>query len=148
MKLRELIAGQVIDAGRGRVTQNEIVEFAERYDPQWFHVDPDRAIASSWKGLIASGLLTCCVAMRLAVDAVLRDSDAIGSPGIEQVKWPNPMRAGDEFALRITVLESRPSRSRPVGILRWRWVLTNQRHEEVLDLVATVLFGMPSGSQS
>lgn len=145
MKLRELIAGQVIDAGRRMVTQNEIVDFAERYDPQWFHVDSARAGASPWQGLIASGLLTCCIAMRLAVDAVLRDSDAMGSPGIEQVKWPNPVRAGDEVALRITVLESRPSRSRPIGILRWRWVLTNQRDEEVLDLVATVLFGMRSG---
>ncbi len=78
--------------------------------------------------------------MQLAVANVLRDSESIGSPGAEQLKWLNPVRPGDEVELRMEVLDSRLSRSGKVGVLRWRWVLTTQRNEPVLELTATSLF--------
>ena len=59
----------------------------QRYDPQFFHVDPVRARQSRWKGLIASGWMTCSIAMELAVKSVLADSESIGSPGVESLKW-------------------------------------------------------------
>ncbi len=140
MKFASFKAGMVLCGGRRTVTEQEIIEFATRYDPQWFHIDPVRAAGSRWQGLIASGWMTCAIAMQLAVANVLRDSESIGSPGAEQLKWLNPVRPGDEVELRMEVLDSRLSRSGKVGVLRWRWVLTTQRNEPVLELTATSLF--------
>jgi len=140
MRFSEIRPGDVIAGGRRVVTEAEIIEFATRYDPQWFHTDPLRAQRSRWKGLIASGWLTCSIAMELAVRNVLADSESIGSPGVEQLKWLHPLRPGDAVELRIEVLESRLSRSGTVGVVRWRWLLTNQAGTAVLDLTATSLF--------
>ena len=140
MKFRDLTPGRIIAGGRRRVTQDEIIEFARRYDPQWCHTDPERARASRWEGLIASGWLTCSIAMQLAVTSVLEGSESIGSPGIEQLKWLVPVRPDDELELRIEVLESRVSRSGTIGIVRWRWLLSNQVRVPVLEMTATSLF--------
>jgi acyl dehydratase len=140
MRFEQIQAGMSIQGGRRTVTEAEIIEFAQRYDPQWFHLDPVRAQHSRWKGLISSGWMTCSIAMELAVKSVLGDSQSIGSPGIEQLKWPNPVRPGDELELRIEVKETRVSRSGSVGIVKWRWVLTTQAGAQVLDLIATSLF--------
>jgi acyl dehydratase len=140
MRFEQIRAGMVINGGRRTVTEAEIIEFASRYDPQWFHLDPVRAQNSRWKGLISSGWMTCSIAMDLAVKSVLGDSESIGSPGIEQLKWLNPVRPGDELELRIEVIETRLSRSGAVGIVKWRWVLTTQAAVPVLDLIATSLF--------
>jgi acyl dehydratase len=130
----------VIEGGRRTVTEAEIIEFATRYDPQWFHTDPVRARDSRWKGLISSGWMTCSIAMELAVKSVLATSESIGSPGVEQLKWLNPVRPGDELELRMEVLETRHSRSGAVGIVKWRWMLTTQAAVQVLELTATSLF--------
>ncbi len=146
MKFAELRPGRVFTAGRhGPITEQEIVEFATRYDPQWFHTDPARAARSRWQGLIASGWHTCSIAMQLLVLHVLADSESIGSPGLEQVKWPNPLRPGDEVELRVEVLESRVSSSGKMGIVRWRWLLTTQAGVPVLDVIGTSLFELSSG---
>jgi len=73
---------------------------------------------------------------------VLADSESIGSPGLEQVKWPNPLRPGDEVALRVEVLETRVSGSGKMGIVRWRWILTTSAGAQVLDLIGTSLFAL------
>jgi len=140
MRFAELKAGMVFTAGSYTVSQQEIIDFATRYDPQWFHVDPARAQASRWGGLIASGWMTCSIAMRLAVAAVLADSESIGSPGIESIKWRNPLRPGDEVTLHVEVLDARLSRSGAVGVLHWRWRLVTQQALEVLELTSTSLF--------
>jgi acyl dehydratase len=140
MRFEQIRAGMIIDGGRRVVTEAEIIEFAKRYDPQWFHVDPARAQQSRWAGLISSGWMTCSIAMELAVKSVLHNSESIGSPGVEQLKWPNPVRPGDELALRMEVVETRVSRSGSVGIVKWRWVLTTQAAVTVLDLIAVSLF--------
>jgi acyl dehydratase len=142
-RFAQLVAGSTFDGGRRVVGESEIIEFASRYDPQWFHTDPARARESRWGGLIGSGWMTCAIAMQLAVTTVLRDSESIGSPGVEQIKWPHPVRPGDELRLRMEVLESRVSRSGTVGVVRWRWLLINQADTTVLDLVATSLFEIP-----
>jgi len=140
MKFAEIKAGMVLAAGRRTLTEREIIEFATRYDPQWFHTDPARAAASRWQGLIASGWHTCSVAMQLLVEHVLRDSESIGSPGLEQVRWPNPLRPGEEVALHVEVLQTRVSSSGKMGIVRWRWVLATAAGVQVLDLIGTSLF--------
>jgi len=140
MRFDQIKSGMVIEGGRRTVTEAEIIEFATRYDPQWFHTDPVRARDSRWKGLISSGWMTCSIAMELAVKSVLATSESIGSPGVEQLKWLNPVRPGDELELRMEVLETRHSRSGAVGIVKWRWMLTTQAAVQVLELTATSLF--------
>ena len=140
MRYAQLQPGLVLTSGRRLVGESEIIEFAKRYDPQYFHVDAQRAASSRWSGLISSGWLTCSIAMYLAVTSVLHDSESIGSPGIEQLKWPNPVRPGDEVELRMEVLDTRVSRSGKLGVVRWQWTLTTQKKEPVLELIATSLF--------
>ena len=143
MKFAQLHAGQIFKTGTATLNEAEIVAFARGYDPQWFHTDAERAQRGPFGGLIASGWQTCGIAMRLAAQAVLEGSESFASPGLEQVRWPAPVRAGDVLRLRIEVLETRRSSSRAdLGILRWRWQLINQRDELVLDLVATSLFDL------
>lgn len=141
MKFADFHAGQRITAGPVTLTESDIIAFARAWDPQWFHTDPARAAASRWQGLIASGWQTCAIAMRLAVDTALTDSESFGSPGLDYLKWPNPVRPGDALTLRAEVLEARRSQSQPwLGILKWRWQLFNQHERPVLDLTATSLF--------
>lgn len=146
MKFAELKPGMTFSAGRRAISEQEIIEFASRYDPQWFHTDTARAAASRWQGLIASGWHTCSLAMQLLVQNVLADSESIGSPGLEQVKWPNPLRPGEVVELRVEVLETRTSSSGKVGIVRWRWVLTTAAGMEVLDIIGTSLFELSASA--
>ena len=139
MRFAEFHAGQRIAGGPYPVDEAEILGYARRYDPQWFHTDPDAASRGPFEGLIASGWHTCAIAMRLAADAALAGSESFASPGIAYIKWPHPVRPGDELRFLGTVLESRRSRS-GLGVLRWRWQLFNQSGTEVLDLEATSLF--------
>jgi len=145
MKFGEFHVGQVIEAGPYVLAQDALLAFANDWDPQWFHTDPEAAEAGPHGGLIASGWQTCGIAMRLAVQAALKGSESFASPGLAYVKWTHPVRAGDALSLKATVLEVRRSASQPtLGLLRWRWQLFNQGGTQVLDLEATSLFKLPA----
>ncbi|AHV92997.1 maoC like domain protein [Bordetella holmesii ATCC 51541] len=120
-----------------------MLAFASKFDPQWFHVDETRAEQGRWGGLIASGWHTCALAMRMAVDAVLHDSESFGSPGLGEVRWRVPVRPGDTLTLHARVLGARTSASREdLGIINWTWLVYNQHDEIVLELEATSLFDL------
>ena len=141
MKFAQFQVGQVIEAGPYEVSEEEILQFARAYDPQWFHTDREAAAEGIFGGLIASGWHTCGIAMRLVAQAALEGSESFASPGLEYVKWPHPVRPGDALRLHAEVLDVRRSATRnDLGILRWRWQLHNQVGGQVLDLVATSLF--------
>ncbi|MFM9927404.1 MaoC family dehydratase [Variovorax sp. H27-G14] len=141
MQFADFHAGQVIEAGPYVLSEAELLQFARAYDPQWFHADAQAAAEGPFGGLIASGWHTCSIAMRLVVDAVLAGSESFASPGLEHVRWPNPVRPGDALRLVADVIEVRRSEKRPtLGILRWRWLLLNQRELVVLDVEVTSLF--------
>ncbi|MDR6519968.1 MaoC family dehydratase [Variovorax atrisoli] len=141
MKFADFHAGQVIEAGPYVLSEAELLQFAQAYDPQWFHVDAQAAAESPFGGLIASGWHTCSIAMKLVVEAALAGSESFASPGLEHVRWPNPVRPGDALRLVADVIEVRRSEKRPtLGILRWRWRLFNQRELMVLDAEVTSLF--------
>ncbi|MFZ1342319.1 MaoC family dehydratase [Thiothrix eikelboomii] len=143
MKFAEFYSGQVIEAGLYTVSEEEILQFATAYDPQWFHTEVETAKQGRFGGLIASGWHTCGIAMKLLVPAALAGSESFASPGLKYVKWPNPVRPNDVLSLRATVLDARRSSSRStMGILHWRWQLFNQDGAEVLDLEATSLFDL------
>ncbi len=146
MRFADFHVGQIIEAGPHEVTTDEVLAFARRYDPQWFHTDPEAAVGSRFGGLIASGWHTCGIAMRMVVDAALRGSESFASPGLQYVKWPHPVRPGDALRLRVEVLEARTSARQPTtGVLRWRWQLFNQDAVLVLDLEATSFFDLAQG---
>jgi len=148
MKFAEFHAGQVITAGPYLVSEAEVMAFARAYDPQWFHTDPVAAAEGRFGGLIGSGWHTCGIAMRLVADAALHGSESFASPGLAYVKWPHPVRPGDQLSLRASVLETRRSVSQPtLGILRWRWQMSNQSDIQVLDLEATSLFDLARNKQ-
>jgi acyl dehydratase len=145
----ELVSGRIIELGPVSLTEREIIDFARVYDTQWFHTDAERAGAGPWKGLIASGWQTCGLAMRLVCDHILAGSESIGSPGLAYLKWESPVRAGDALRVAVDVLDNRTSKSNPaLGIVRWRWRMSNQHGQPVLDLEATSLFDLQSSGLS
>ena len=80
-----------VSMGTVSVDRDEVIEFAKRYDPQPFHVDPEAAKESIYGGIIASGWHTCSMVMRLMCDSYLLNSSSLGSPGIENVRWLLPV---------------------------------------------------------
>lgn len=143
MKFAELQQGRRIEAGPTRVLSAEIIEFARKFDNQWFHTDPLRAESGAWSGLIASGFHTCSIAMHMVAETILEGSESYASPGLAYVKWPHPVRPDDLLTLHVEVLEAKVSISKPwLGVIRWRWQLVNQDAITVLDLEATSLFNL------
>jgi acyl dehydratase len=139
--LEDLEAGQIYPLGSWTLTEAEIIAFAERYDPQPFHVDPDAAAATIYGGVIASGWQTVCVFTRLFVDGLLSRSAAMGSPGLDELRWLKPVRPGEKLDAKVEIVEVRPSRSKPDrGLAKLRCVVADAGNEEVMTFVANVLF--------
>jgi acyl dehydratase len=145
--LDDLAPGQVYPLGRRTLSRDEIVAFARDWDPQPFHLDEAAGAASIYGGLIASGWHTACVFMRLFADGLLSRAAALGSPGVDELRWLRPVRPGDTLEARLEILEVRPSRSKPDrGSVRTRCVVTNQGGDEVLTMQAVLLFGRRSAA--
>ena len=95
--------GEVVEAGPHLITAEDIKSFAARFDPQPMHLDGSEAQNTLVDGLYASGMHTVCIHMRLLVDGFLRDTRSMGSPGVEEVRYLAPVRAGDSLSLRLEV---------------------------------------------
>ena len=133
--------GEVYELGTRTVTESEIVAFAREWDPQPFHTDPEAAKGSVFGGLIASGWHTGSMWMRMYVDTML-GSAARGSPGIEELRWLAPVRPGDTLSGRLTVLEARPSATKPDrGTIRIRGEMVNQDGVTVMSMTSRGHFG-------
>lgn len=136
--LEDQIPGSIREFGSILVEEREIIEFARRYDPQVFHVDPEAAKKSSFGGLVASGWHTVALASRMVVDNELSSVASLGSPGIDELHWYKPVRPGDTLSVRITVLEARRSESKPDrGVVRGLIEVLNQRIEVVASWKGT-----------
>lgn len=134
--------GAVYEYGHVAVTEAEIIEFARRFDPQPIHVDPAFAATGPFQGIIASGWHTGSIMMRLFADHFLSRVASLASPGLDELRWPAPVRPGDSLRLRVAVLEARPSRSKPDrGVVRTRAELLNQDDEVVLLTLPANLLG-------
>jgi acyl dehydratase len=133
----DYIPGAVCVYGEISITGEAIVEFAQRYDPQPIHADPDAAGRGPFGGLIASGWHTIALVMRLLVERYLSHVAAIVSPGIDELRWTLPVRPGDVLSVRVTVLEATASRSKPDrGLVRTFIEALNQRDEVVMSMQA------------
>ena len=138
----DFFEGLTVDLGNVEFTAEGIIEFARAYDPQPMHTDPEAARDSIYSGLIASGWHTTGAYMRLLVDSVIGQSESLGSPGIDHLRWLKPVRPGDTLRARFTVLEANASRSRPDrGIVRSRGEMLNQDNEVVMQIEAVNFFG-------
>ncbi|RPH66801.1 MAG: MaoC family dehydratase [Burkholderiales bacterium] len=127
--------GDVVEFGDYLVTEEEILEFARRYDPQPFHVDKQAAAESIFGDLIASGWMTGSIMMRLLVDHFIAPASSMGSPGVDEVRWPRPVRAGDRLRVRLTIVETKRSQSKPDrGIVSVQQEMINQHGDIVMSL--------------
>ncbi|MGB6066993.1 MAG: MaoC family dehydratase [Desulfomonilaceae bacterium] len=129
----DYLPGAVHEFGSVTMEKDEIIEFARRFDPQPFHIDPEKAKQSTFGGLIASGWHTASLTMRLLVDHYVSRVASLGSPGVDELRWRKPVRPGDTLSVRVTVLESRLSRSKPgQGTIRSYVEVLNQSREVVM----------------
>ena len=127
----------VIEMGPVYVEEDELIEFALRYDPQPMHIAPEVAKAGPYKGLIASGWYTCALVMRELVNNYFSPSSSLGSPGIDELQWLRPVRPGDRLTVRATILETKLSRSKPDrGLVRTLVEALNQQQEKVVSFKA------------
>jgi acyl dehydratase len=134
----DYVPGSVEEFGSASIGAAEIIEFATRYDPQPFHVDPDWAAAHGpFGGLIASGWHTGSIMMRLLVDNYFSAASSLGSPGIDELRWVRPVRPGDTLRVRVSIAEAKRSRSKPDrGLIRSRIEVLNQEADVVMSMTA------------
>ena len=112
--------GQVREGGSVTLSEEEIIEFASKYDPQPFHVDRELAKQSVFGGLIASGWHTASIYMRMLCDLYLLETAGLGSPGIDELRWVKPVRPGDTLRGRAEVLGVRPSSKGGRGFVNFK----------------------------
>lgn len=142
--------GSAVQLSAHTFTREEIVGFAERYDPQPFHLSEAAGEASPFGGLVASGWNTCSAMMGILVRDMVGDSTSMGSPGLDNIRWIKPVRVGDTVRLTVRVLDKRVSKSKPDrGIVQTRWEAHNQHGELVLTVDSAALFGLrnPGGER-
>jgi acyl dehydratase len=138
--LEDYVVGAVHEFGAITVEEADIIAFAQRFDPQPFHADPETARKSFFGGIIASGWHTVSLVMRMCVDEYLARAVSLGSPGIDELRWLKPVRPGDTLSARVTVLQAKRSRSKPDrGVLRSYIEALNQRSEVVMTMNALTL---------
>ncbi len=129
--------GAVYEYGHIVVTTEEIVEFAKRFDPQPIHTDPGFAANGPFSGLIASGWHSAGILMRMFADHYLSRVASLASPGVDELRWPAPVRPGDALRLQTAIVEARMSRSKSDrGLIRTKANLINQDDQIVLHLTA------------
>jgi acyl dehydratase len=133
--------GMVVEQAGPTLSEEDILEFARRYDPQPIHLDKEAAKRSIYGGLIASGWQTTSLTTRMMCDSYLLDAASLGSPGMRELSWLKPVRPGDTLRLRMTVLETRPSTSKPDrGSVLHRWEVFNQAGDPVLRMEGIGMF--------
>ncbi len=133
----DYVPGSVYEFGSLSVSEGDIVAFAEEYDPQAIHTDPDWAATGPFGGLIASGIQTMAVCMRLYVDHYVSRVASLASPGLDELRWTRPVRPGDELHIRVSVVSARPSSSKPDrGLVHTAVEGLNQDDEVVLSFTA------------
>ncbi|MDB2579686.1 MaoC family dehydratase [Tateyamaria sp.] len=133
--------GQIQNFGAYEVTEEEIIEFAEKYDPQFFHLDHEAAKQSLFGGLCASGWHTCSMTMAMMVANMDKNGRSLGSPGIDNLRWLRPVYPGDVLSVQMEVMDTRPSKSRPnIGIVVSKVSVSNHKEEVVMEFTSNGIF--------
>ena len=130
----DYVVGATYVCGSFRLSEDEIIAFATRYDPQMMHIDRDLAAAGPFGGIIASGWHTIAAAMRLMVDNFL-PHNGLAAPGIDELRWPRPVHPNETLTLHATIQEARRSRSKPDrGLIHTLLEVLNQNGEVVMSM--------------
>ena len=138
--LEDLQVGDRFHSGPYEVTEAAIMEFAREFDPQPFHLDLEAARKSIFGGLVASGWHTAAITMRLLVTSDLNLAGGAVGLGVDEMRFPKPVRPGDTLRLELEIVEVRPSRSKQDrGTVGIRYATRNQNEEIVFTQTATVL---------
>ncbi len=139
--LEDMVVGSVAEMGSYEVTRDEVIEFAQKYDPQPFHLSDEAAAATHFGRLSASGWHTAAMAMAVIGRYVVETRQAgLGSPGIDALRWVKPVFPGDTISVRSKVVEVKPSRSKPdMGSVRGETTIVNQYGEPVMTYTSIVL---------
>jgi acyl dehydratase len=138
--LEDFAVGQTFGSGRLRIEGERALAFAAEFDPQSFHLDEAAARRSIFGGLTASGWHTAAVTMRLLVETELKPAGGLIGAGLDECRWPRPVRPGDELRVECEVIEVRPSKSRPAqGLIKLRTTTLNQHDEAVLVYVVNMV---------
>lgn len=136
----DLEVGETYETGSYTVTKEEIIDFAEQFDPQPFHLDEEAAQNSMFGELVASGLHTLCLSVRLFITDIVDGGDGIanmGGLGMDDLRWHEPVRPGDTLRVRVEILEKTPSSSRSDrGYVDFRRTVVNEADEEVMSIVS------------
>ena len=135
----DFAVGQIYRSGTLSVDTPAIKSFAAQFDPQPFHLDETAAQATLFRGLAASGFHTAALTMRLLVDSGAPIAGGIIGAGLDELRWPRPVRPGDTLRTESEVMELRASRSRPEGFVKMRTTTLNQNDEPVQVMVANLL---------
>ncbi len=146
--LEDFQAGQTFRSGRIRIDADRIKSFAAEFDPQPFHLDEKAATDSIFRGLAASGWHTAAVTMRLLVESDIKPAGGIVGAGFDELRWPRPVRPGDELRVESEVLEIRASKTRPdQGVIKVRTTTLNQNNEPVqVSLGNLIVLRRPASS--
>ena len=137
----DLEIGQKIKLGSINISKKEIISFAKKFDPQPFHTNEIKAKESIFGGLCASGWHTCSLFMRILYDGFLINSAALGSPGMDAIRWLKPLRPGDTITGIGEVIKKRPSKSRPeIGSLIINYEVFNKNNELIMTLIGISIF--------
>jgi len=135
-------AGQIEEFGRRTLTEEEIIEFATEFDPQFFHTDPVAAKDHFFGGLIASGWHTGSTLMRMMVDNQFANSTSMGSPGLDELRWIAPVRPGETLTAKSEVLETSPHpKKNDRGTVKFRHTVLNEAGDVKMTMISRVLFG-------
>jgi acyl dehydratase len=131
--------GETDAFGSYEVTSEEIISFAEQYDPQQFHTDPEVARESMFGGLVASGWHTAAMTMRMLVDNHLADSAAMGSPGVDELQWRESVQPGDVLSVETEYVAKEPW-DEERGVVTTEITTRNQDGNSVMSMTAKVLY--------
>jgi acyl dehydratase len=138
--LEDFTAGQTFGSGPLRIDKDRIKVFATEFDPQPFHIDEDTARDTPFGGLAASGWHTAALTMRLLVESELKPAGGIIGAGLDELRWPRPVRPGDELHVQGEILEVRPSKSRPQqGLIKVKATTLNQNGDAVQVFIGNVI---------
>ena len=139
--LDDLQVGQKTYFGSYKVTREEVLDFARKYDPQPFHLSDEAAAKTHFGRLAASGWHTCAMSMAVIARHVVETEQAgLGSPGVDELRWLKPVFPGDTLHVSSEIVEVRPSRSKPdIGSYRTAITVLNQDDEPVMTFTSIVL---------
>jgi acyl dehydratase len=137
----DLKVGDETYFGSYEVTREEVIDFARKYDPQPFHLSDEAAAKTHFRRLAASGWHTCAMTMAVIARHVVETEQAgLGSPGVDELRWLKPVYPGDTLHVSSTLVEVRPSRSKPeIGSFRSATTVTNQEGVPVMTFTSIVL---------